>query len=113
MSTLSLALDDLAEIAAQAADDTATRAVLARTVCSLEQAAGAGLGRVDGDPLVVLQRRLGRAARRLAADPAPGAATTLTSAQVRAHAAALRCPETTAVRRPDVRVRPAGALVGC
>ena len=66
---LSGALVALAAAAEQARDDVRTRAVLAAVVERLEHAAGADLGDTAVDPLVVLQRRFGRAhallARRL------------------------------------------------
>ncbi len=64
---LTSALDGLALAAEQAPDDALTRAVLAAVVERLEDATGAGLGDASGDPLVVLQRRFGRAHARLAA----------------------------------------------
>jgi predicted transcriptional regulator len=67
---LSTALDGLAVAAERARDDGRTRAVLAAVVQRLEDAADAGLGDADGDPLVVLQRRFGRAHALLAARPA-------------------------------------------
>ena len=111
---LSHALDELGEVAAQAGDDAPTRAALARAVEQLEQAAGADLGSTTCDPLVVLQRRLGRAAQRLdgltAADAS--AAAGLSAEQVRAHAAALRCP-VPVQRRSAGAPRPVGVLAGC
>ncbi len=60
-NTLTTSLDGLAAAAEQARDDARTRAVLAVVVQRLEDAAGAWLGDTGGDPLVVLQRRFGRA----------------------------------------------------
>ncbi len=64
------ALDGLAVAAEQAPDDVRTRAVLAAVVQRLEDAADAGLGPAGDEPLVVLQRRFGRAHVRLAGRPA-------------------------------------------
>jgi hypothetical protein len=63
---LASALHGLAAAAGRACDDTRSRAVLAVLVQRLEDAAGAGLGDTSGDPLVVLQRRFGRAHAHLA-----------------------------------------------
>lgn len=109
MTTLSRALDELGDVAAQAADDAPTRAALARTVGLLELAAGAALGPAEHDPLVVLQRRLGRASQRLSVGARAG---DLRAEQVRAHAAALRCP-VPAQRRPGGAPRPVGVPAGC
>lgn len=68
---LARALDALAHSAADAPDDRWTLAALARAVAELEHAAGAGLGGTEHDPLVVLQRRLGRVHGRLLRAPAP------------------------------------------
>lgn len=68
-TTLAGALDRLAQAAAEAPDDRWTVTVLAAAVRDLEHAAGAGLGAVECDPLVVLQRRLGRVHRLLVAQP--------------------------------------------
>lgn len=108
-TSLSSALDELTEVAARAVDDAPTRAALARSVELLEQAAGAGLGPTGCDPLVVLQRRLGRAAQRLSVGARAG---DLRAEQVRAHAAALRCP-VPAQRRPGGAPRPVGVPAGC
>ncbi|MEJ5867045.1 hypothetical protein WDV85_04735 [Pseudokineococcus sp. 5B2Z-1] len=59
-------LDDLADAAAGAEGHLGAE-VLAGAVARLEALAGAPLGPVAGEPLVVLQRRAGRALRLLAA----------------------------------------------
>ena len=105
---LALALDGLAAAAEQSTDDACTRAVLAVVVQRLEDAAGAGLGGTTGDPLVVLQRRFGRAHAQLAGDD---------TAQVDADlllglARALR-PEPAVARQPSARPAPTAALAGC
>jgi hypothetical protein len=64
MTTVRTALDELAEAAA---DDGCPVTALATVVLALERAAGAPLGRTDLEPRVVLQRRFGRAHRRLRA----------------------------------------------
>ena len=64
---LAEALDGLAAAAERVGDDPCTRAVLAVVVQRLEESAGVALGETCGDPLVVLQRRFGRAHARLAA----------------------------------------------
>ncbi|WP_298805767.1 hypothetical protein [uncultured Pseudokineococcus sp.] len=58
-------LDDLADAAAGAEGHLGAE-VLAGAVARLEALAGAPLGPVAGEPLVVLQRRAGRALRLLA-----------------------------------------------
>lgn len=62
---LSASLDELAHAAAEAPDTWWTRAVLARAVRELETAADASLGDCEHEPLVMLQRRLGRVHGRL------------------------------------------------
>jgi hypothetical protein len=102
------ALDGLAAAAAQAHDDARTRAVLAVVVQRLEDAAGAELGATDGDPLVVLQRRFGRAHARLAAhDTAHVDADLLHDLT-----GALR-PEPAGDLRPALRPTSAAVLAGC
>ena len=81
------ALHELVTAAAAIRDDVCGRAGLAVVVLSLECSAGGSLGTTDGDPLVVLQRRLGRAHRlletagsgALAADDVRGHLVTLCS----------------------------------
>lgn len=87
---LTNALDQLADAAASAPENSRTTTVLAMAVMDLERAANASLGTADGDPLVVLHRRLGRAHRLLAAES--GA---LSLALVRTHLQALRRPTRT------------------
>lgn len=79
------ALDELVTAAAAARDDVRSRAALASVVLSLERSAGSSLGTTAGDPLVVLQRRLGRAHRLLAT----GGSGAVTSEEVRGHVATL------------------------
>lgn len=86
-ATLMSALDQLVHAANEAPDTRWTTTVLATAVTDLERVAGASLGAAEHDPLVVLQRRLGRVHRRLAADP--GSASPVV---VRAHLLALRRP---------------------
>jgi hypothetical protein len=105
---LAAALDGLAAAAGQAGDDARTRAVLAVVVERLEDAAGAGLGDTCGEPLVVLQRRFGRAHARLAARPAGRLDPDLLSDLARA----LR-PEPAGGRRGAPRSVPVAALAGC
>ena len=105
-------LDDvlqvLAAAAAHAPDDDCTRAVLAVVVQRLEDAAGAWLGETDGDPLVVLQRRFGRAHARLVEDGRRDTEVALL------HALALALQPAPAVgRQEQVRTASAPALAGC
>ena len=102
------ALDGLAAAAGQARDDACTRAVLAVVVQRLEDAACATLGTADHDPLVVLQRRFGRAHARLAALRAAEVDTDLLHGLARA----LR-PEPAGEPRPSARPAPVAALAGC
>ena len=80
------ALDELVHAAAHPRDDDRTATVLAAAVVELESAADAPLGPSGGDPLVLLQRRLGRLHRLLLA--APG---TVDAARVQSYLDALRC----------------------
>lgn len=80
------AMAELADAAATAGDGSATRAALAGVVRGLERAAGSPLGAAEQDPLVVLQRRLGRAHRLLAG----ATRSTLSVGQVQAYVAAIR-----------------------
>ena len=66
---LARALDDLAHAAADAQDTGRATAVLAAAVVHLERIAEAGLGPTGGEPLVLLQRRVGRLHRLLLAAP--------------------------------------------
>lgn len=77
-ATTSSRLDRLAHTVAALDPDAATdRRLAAAIVAELEAAADAGLGPAGPDePLVALQRRVGRALRRLARQPPPGDATT-------------------------------------
>jgi len=92
------ALDELARAAAAGDhDDPLSRQALAAAVQYVEGAVGAELGRVEFDPLVLLQRRLARVHRLLLATPAGGSAVGgsaagVSAAELRAHAAALRNP---------------------
>lgn len=61
------ALERLAHAAAEAVDDGWTIVALAAAVTDLERVAVAELGPAEHDPLVVMQRRLGRVHRLLAA----------------------------------------------
>ncbi|MBA3523887.1 MAG: hypothetical protein H0T85_04925 [Geodermatophilaceae bacterium] len=54
------ALAELAAAASEAADGPEARGILGAAVRDLEQRAGADLGPTGSDPLVALQRRLGR-----------------------------------------------------
>ncbi len=101
------ALDGLAAAAAQAGDDARTPAVLAVVVQRLEDAAGAGLGDASREPLVVLQRRLGRASARLAGSRAP-----LDADLVDGLARALE-PQAEVDPRPAVQPATTAALAGC
>lgn len=83
--TLRHAWTELAAAAADAEDDAPALAALSSVVRALERAAGASLGPTDDEGLVVLQRRFGRAHRRL--DPA-----TVSLDPVQQHLAALRRP---------------------
>jgi hypothetical protein len=67
---LATALDELAQVAATTQDAARATTALAAAVVDLETAAGAGLGVAAGDPLVLLQRRLGRVHRLLLDAPA-------------------------------------------
>ena len=102
------ALDRLATAAEQAPENPRTRAVLAVVVQRLEDAAGAWLGDADGEPLVVLQRRFGRAHARLVAD---GRAA-LDADLLHGLARALR-PEAADDPRPSARPVPTAVLAGC
>ena len=102
------ALDGLAAAAEQARDDARTRAVLAVVVQRLEDAAGAELGTTDGDPLVVLQRRFGRAHAQLAAHRTADVDADLLHGLARA----LR-PEPAGDLRPALRPASAAVLAGC
>ena len=102
------ALDGLAAAAEQAHDDAPTRAVLAVVVMRLEDAAGAGLGDACGDPLVVLQRRFGRAHARLAARAAGQVDADLLHGLARALA-----PEPVRDARTATRRSGAPALAAC
>lgn len=83
---LSVSLNKLAQTAADATETRWTLSVLARVVRELETAAGANaeLGDTEQEPLVVLQRRLGRVHRLLLAG-----STTQTPAAVQAQTNAL------------------------
>ena len=105
---LATALDGLAAAAHQARDDAPTRAVLAVVVHRLEDAAGAGLGDTDGDPLVVLQRRLGRAHGLLL----ERGACAVDGDLLRGLARALE-PAATVAARPPVRTASAPVLAWC
>ncbi len=100
-------LDRLAVAAEQAHDDRRTRAALAVVVQRLEDAAGAGLGDASREPLVVLQRRLGRASARLAGSRAP-----LDADLVDGLARALE-PQPEVDPRPAVQPATTAALAGC
>ncbi len=105
---LTRALDGLAAAAEQAHDDAPTRAVLAVVVTRLEDAAGAGLGEACGDPLVVLQRRFGRAHARLAARTAGDVDADLLHGLARALA-----PDPARGARTSARRSGAPALAAC
>lgn len=75
------AADELAHAAAGAGDHAATLAALAAAVVLVEDATDAGLGRTAGEAPTVLQRRLGRALRRLDARGGDGGAH-LTAAEL-------------------------------
>ena len=79
------ALDELVVAAAAALDHARARAALSAVVLSLESATGSSLGPTARDPLVVLQRRLGRAHRLLAT----GRSGAVTADEVRGHLATL------------------------
>ena len=104
---LQRALDELVHAAADLKDTGRAVAVLAAAVVDLESATGSGLGPADADPLVLLQRRLGRLHRLLLA--APGR---VAPARLRTHLAALGCAPATepapgcpeAPRSPAVQV---------
>jgi hypothetical protein len=102
------ALDGLATAAGQALDDARTRAVLAVVVQRLEDAAGACLGDTHGDPLVVLQRRFGRAHARLTAHRAAEVDADLLHGLARA-----LLPEPAGVPRRSARPASAAVLAGC
>ncbi len=102
------ALEGLAAAAEQASDDARTRTLLEVAVHRLEDAADAGLGDSRGDPLVVLQRRLGRASARLA-----GRSTGRVDAELLHRLARALQPEPTTGGRPDVRPATTAALAGC
>lgn len=104
------ALHQLAAAAAHACDDRRTRAVLAVVVQHLEAAAGSELGASAQEPFVVLQRRLGRAHRLLAAATRPVAALDVDHVRGLARALDGRPP---AGRRADVVRAGAVALAGC
>ena len=101
LDDLAAPLDGLAAAAEQATDDARTRAVLAAVVERLEDAAGAGLGDAGSDPLVVLQRRFGRAHALLAARAPAG----LEPGLLRELARAVEAPDDGAAAslRPAVR----------
>lgn len=102
------ALDGLAAATEQARDDARTRAVLAVVVERLEDATGATLGAAAGDPLVVLQRRFGRAHTRLAEQRPRQVDGELLLGLARALQ-----PEPAADPRPAPRPSSAAVLVGC
>ena len=83
---LTRALDELAQAAAHPCGDARTATVLAAAVVELESAADAPLGPSGADPLVLLQRRLGRVHRLVLA--APGK---VDAARVQSYLEALRC----------------------
>ena len=93
MPELATALDRLAHAAAHTPDTPATRTARAAAVTDLERAAHAGLGPAGHDPLVVLQRRLGRAHARLAATPGAPEAGALEAGVVLGHLRALCHPQ--------------------
>jgi hypothetical protein len=104
------ALHELTAAAAHACDDARTRAVLAVVVRQLEHAAAAELGDTAGEPLVVLQRRLGRAHRLLAGSRAQAAA--LDADHVRGLVSALD-PRRAPHQRPDAVPVGTAVLAGC
>src|SRR5688572_23669441 len=108
LDELAGALDGLATAAEQARDDAPTRAVLAVVVQRLEAAAGAALGDACGEPLVVLQRRFGRAHARLAARSSGEVDADLLHGLARALA-----PDTARAPRGGLRSVPVPALAGC
>ena len=108
LTDLTGALDGLAAAAEQAHDDAPTRAVLAVVVMRLEDAAGAALGEACGDPLVVLQRRFGRAHARLAARSSGHVEADLLHGLARALA-----PEPAPSARTSARRAPAATLAAC
>jgi hypothetical protein len=83
---LAEALDALAQAAANPCGDGRTATVLAAAVGELESAADASLGPSGADPLVLLQRRLGRVHRLLLAVPGK-----VDAARVQCYLDALRC----------------------
>ena len=83
---LTRALDQLVDCAAHPQDAGRTSTVLAAAVVDLERAAGCALGPAGADPLVVLQRRLGRVHRLLLAVP-----DRVDAARVRTYVDALAC----------------------
>jgi hypothetical protein len=107
LEDLASALDGLAAAVEQARDDARTRAVLAVVVQRLEDTVDAALGDTCGDPLVVLQRRFGRAHARLAARRASG----LDAGFLQALATTL-VPEPAGGARRELRAA-APALAGC
>lgn len=103
------ALHELAELVAAAGHDEPVRRALAAVVLEMERVAGAALGDTDGEPVVVLQRRFGRAHLRVEA----GA---LRLDQVREHLAALQRPaveQELPVGTAPWRVPQAGLLAEC
>ena len=99
-SAVIAALEELVGAAAAVADDACGRAALAAVVRSMESSAESSLGTTAGDPLVVLQRRLGRAHRLLAVDPS----ATLTPGELRRHLATLSEPAPVPPRTHPARV---------
>jgi len=104
-----LTLDELAHAAA--AVDPGHHAVsgLASVVLAIERAAGVSLGPADDEPLIVLQRRFGRAHRSLAP-------TSIGTAELERLADLLRDPAAAPVsnvRRAAVRPGTDVALAGC
>lgn len=92
---LRTALEELGRAAAGLDHDGASAAALAAAVRTLEDAAGAGLGPAEHDPVVALQRRLARASRALTRRPTAA----VDVATVLVHAAALRAPASSSARR--------------
>lgn len=105
---LNAALDGLAAAAGHACDEPRTRAVLAVVVQRLEDATGAWLGDTDGDPLVVLQRRFGRAHARLAEQRPDHVDADLLTGLARALQ-----PQPAPAQRGGLRPTAAAALAGC